>query len=123
MGNRSAKADKAEVATMRKCFESAYEAGAAGWSTGLMYFPGKFSDTAELNALSELTRGTRRVYATHLRSEGDDLISAVKEAAEIAHAGSGLLQLSHRVAHRSFVSVWYETIYFILHINIYESTG
>ncbi len=95
MGNRSAKADKTEIATMRKCFESAYEAGAAGWSTGLMYFPGKFSDTTELNALSELTRDTRRVYATHLRSEGDDLISAVKEAAEIAHAGSGLLQLSH----------------------------
>ncbi len=95
MGNRSAKADEAEVATMRRRVERAYEAGAAGWSTGLMYFPGKFSDTAELNALSELTRGTRRVYATHLRSEGDDLISAVKEAAEIAHAGSGLLQLSH----------------------------
>ena len=95
MGNSSAKADKAAVATMRKSIESAFEAGAAGWSTGLMYFPGKFSDTAELNALSELTRGTHRVYATHLRSEGDDLIVAVKEAAEIAHAGSGLLQLSH----------------------------
>ena len=30
-----------------------------------------------------------------MRSEGDDLIAAVKEAAEVARAGSGRLQLSH----------------------------
>ncbi len=95
MGNRDAPADEAEVAAMRKRIERAFEAGAAGWSTGLTYFPGKFSDTAELKALSETTRGTRRLYATHLRSEGDDLIAAVKEAVEIARAGSGILQLSH----------------------------
>ena len=95
MGNRGIPADEAEIAAMRRRIECAFEAGAAGWSTGLTYFPGKFSDTAELKALSELTRGTRRVYATHLRSEGDDLIAAVKEAAEVARAGSGLLQLSH----------------------------
>ncbi len=95
MGNRGAAADQAECAAMRKRLERAFEAGAAGWSTGLTYFPGKFSDTAELKALSNATRGTRRVYATHLRSEGDDLIAAVKEAAEVARAGSGHLQLSH----------------------------
>ncbi len=95
MGNRGAPADAAEVAAMRRLIERAFEAGAAGWSTGLTYFPGKFSDTAELKALSETTRSTRRVYATHLRSEGDDLIAAVREAAEVARAGSGMLQLSH----------------------------
>ena len=95
MGNRDAPAGEAEIATMRKRMERAFEAGAAGWSTGLTYFPGKFSDTAELKALAETTRGTRRIYATHLRSEGDDLIAAVEEAADIARAGSGILQLSH----------------------------
>ena len=95
MGNRGTTADAVEIAAMRRRIEHAFEHGAAGWSTGLTYFPGKFSDTAELKALSEATCGTRRVYATHLRSEGDDLIAAVKEAAEVARAGSGLLQLSH----------------------------
>ena len=95
MGNRATPADAAEISAMRRRIEHAFKHGAAGWSTGLMYFPGKFSDTAELKALSEATRGTRRVYTTHLRSEGDSLIESVKEAAEIAHADSGLLQLSH----------------------------
>ena len=95
MGNRATPADEAGIAAMRRGIERAFEHGAAGWSTGLMYFPGKFSDTAELKALSEATRGTRRVYTTHLRSEGDSLIESVKEAAEVARSGSGLLQLSH----------------------------
>ena len=95
MGNRATPADAAEIAAMRRRIEHAFEHGAAGWSTGLTYFPGKFSDTAELKVLSEATRGTRRVYATHLRSEGDSLIESVKEAAEVARAGSGRLQLSH----------------------------
>lgn len=95
MGNRNLPANADEIAAMRGLIERAFEAGAAGWSTGLTYFPGKFSDTAELKALSETTRGTRRVYATHMRSEGDDLIAAVKEAAEVARAGSGQLQISH----------------------------
>ncbi len=95
MGNRGVPADADEIAAMRGRIERAFEAGAAGWSTGLTYFPGKFSDTAELKALSETTRGTRRVYATHMRSEGDDLIAAVQEAAEVARAGSDFLQISH----------------------------
>ena len=95
MGSRGVPAGADEIAAMRRVIERAFEAGAAGWSTGLTYFPGKFSDTAELKALSEATRESRRVYATHMRSEGDDLIAAVREAADVARAGSGILQISH----------------------------
>ena len=95
MGRRNALAGPEELAAMRKFLERALAEGAAGWTTGLTYFPGKFSDTAELTALGEVTRGTKRVYATHMRSEGDELIAAVKEAVEIARAGSGILEVSH----------------------------
>ena len=95
MGRRNALAGADELAAMRKFLERALENGAAGWTTGLTYFPGKFSDTAELTSLGEVTRGMKRVYATHMRSEGDDLIAAVKEAIEVARAGSGILEVSH----------------------------
>ena len=84
-----------EIEKMRKLLEAACESGAAGFSTGLTYFPGKFSDTEELTALNSVLGGSRKVYATHMRSEGDTLLEAVDEAVRIARAGSGRLQVSH----------------------------
>lgn len=95
MGSRDARPSADELAAMRHLLEEALSAGAAGWSSGLTYFPGKFADTAELVALAETTKGSKKIYATHLRSEGDKLLEAVDEALEIARAGSGRLQLSH----------------------------
>jgi hypothetical protein len=48
-----------------------------------------------LLALASLLKGTSKVYATHLRSEGDDLEAALAEALAIASAASCRLQLSH----------------------------
>jgi len=95
MGDRDRRATAEELDRMRRLLAAAFASGAAGWSTGLTYFPGKFADTTELLALSELTRGTRKVYATHLRSEGDALLESADEALAIARAGSGRLQISH----------------------------
>lgn len=95
MGNRDGRPSDDELKAMRHLLEEAFAAGAAGWSTGLTYLPGKFADTAELEALNATTRGTGKVYATHMRSEGDKLIEAVDEACRIARAGSGRLQVSH----------------------------
>jgi len=95
MGTRDDRPSADELAAMRHLLEDALSAGAAGWSSGLTYFPGKFADTAELAALAETTKGSKKIYATHLRSEGDRLLEAVDEAVAIARAGSGRLQLSH----------------------------
>ena len=95
MGDRAAAATADELKAMRKLLENAFAAGAAGWSSGLTYFPGKFADTAELEYLNAATRGSMKLYATHMRSEGDKLLEAVDEACRIAHAGSGRLQVSH----------------------------
>lgn len=95
MGNAARKAGPEEIAQMRKLLENALEAGAAGFTTGLTYFPGKFSDTAELIALSSVMKGSSKIHATHMRSEGDTLMEAVEEAVEVANAGSGRLEISH----------------------------
>lgn len=95
MGNAGRKAGADEIGKMRKLLEGACAAGAAGFTSGLTYFPGKFSDTAELAALSSVLKGSEKIYATHMRSEGDSLMEAVEEAVTIAKAGSGRLQISH----------------------------
>ena len=95
MGNSPAKASADEIKAMQKLLENAFASGAAGWSSGLTYFPGKFGDEAELKALSQVTSGTKKIYTTHMRSEGDDLFNAVEEAVNVAKAGSNRLQISH----------------------------
>lgn len=95
MGNAGRRAEPAEIAKMRQLLEAAFSAGAAGFTTGLTYFPGKFADTGELTALSAVMKGTGKVYATHMRSEGDALLEAVDEAFTVADAGSGRLEISH----------------------------
>ena len=95
MGNRDARATRDDIQAMRRLMAKAFDAGAAGWTTGLTYFPGKFSDTAELLELSSVARGTDKVYATHMRSEGNLLLEALQEAFDIARAGSGKLEVSH----------------------------
>lgn len=95
MGNAGRKAEPEEIDKMRKLLEAACCAGAAGFTSGLTYFPGKFADSAELTALSSVLKGGEKVYATHMRSEGDSLMEAVEEAITVAKAGSARLQISH----------------------------
>lgn len=95
MGDRSDKAAPSEIKAMQKILENTLASGAAGWSSGLTYFPGKFADEAELKAFAEVTRNSEKIYATHMRSEGDDLFNAVDEAVNVAKAGSNRLQISH----------------------------
>ena len=95
MGSAPRTADATEIQAMQQLLTTALEQGAAGWSTGLTYFPGKFSNQTELSSLAECTRNSKKVYATHMRSEGDDLMNALDEAIAAAAAGSGILQISH----------------------------
>jgi len=78
---------------------AAIEMGALGVSSGLEYVPSKFADITELVALARASAaaGGRR-YATHLRSEGDELLEAVDEALEIGRAADVAVRLSHHKA-------------------------
>lgn len=95
MGDSDRRASADEIKAMQELLEKALSSGAAGWSSGLTYFPGKFADEAELKALSAVTSGSEKIYATHMRSEGDSLFEAVEEALNVAKAGSNRLQISH----------------------------
>ena len=69
--------------------------GAVGLSTGLLYVPGTFASTEELEFIASALKGTGKTISTHLRSEGDRLLESVSEAIRIARAGDNRLQISH----------------------------
>ena len=95
MGEAARPAYPHEAEKMRRLAAEALSRGAAGLSSGLWYSPGIFADQEEICSLSSVLRGTGKIYATHLRSEGNALIESIREACAAARAGSGLLQISH----------------------------
>jgi len=95
LGVQPRPATEDEIEKMKAIFAAELELGSLGLSSGLFYTSAKFAPTSEVAALAALLKGTGKPYATHLRSESDGLLEAIREAVEIASAGSGNLQISH----------------------------
>ncbi|PZF85712.1 N-acyl-D-amino-acid deacylase family protein [Jiangella anatolica] len=83
------------VEEMQRLAAEAFQAGAVGFSTGLIYPPGCFADRAELEAIARVAGAYGRTYATHMRDEGRFVEDAIDEAVAIARAGGVRLQISH----------------------------
>ena len=58
----------------------ALEQGCCGFSSGLIYRPGRYSDTEEVVELAKVAGEFDALYTTHMRNEGDKLLDAVDEA-------------------------------------------
>ncbi len=94
MGMRSGPPDEAELQRMGDLLDEAIAAGGFGLSSGLIYPPGIFADTAELAALARrLPPGLP--YVTHMRGEGSMLLRSIEEAVEIARSARRPLHVSH----------------------------
>ena len=93
MENRAPTPD--ELTRMRALVKEAMEQGAYGFSTGLDYEPGSFSDTDEVIALVAEITPYGGIYHTHIRNEEDTLIEAVKEAIEICEKTGAATHISH----------------------------
>ena len=88
--------EDAEMDQMAALLVKSLDEGAIGLSTGLIYPPGTYSETAELVELARRGRQPAEnfIYATHMRSEGDSLIESIREAITIGRA-AGRLEISH----------------------------
>ena len=71
-------------------------AGSPGLSSGLLYVPGIFAASSEINALMRTLAVYNKVYTTHLRSEGNKLIESLEETLFLAReAGLKKVLISH----------------------------
>jgi len=85
----------AELDAMSTLLIEALEAGAFGLSTGLVYPPGCFADTAEIVALCRTVARYEGLYTTHIRGERETILEAVAEAIQIGREAGVPVQISH----------------------------
>ena len=78
-----------------KIIARAMEEGAVGFSTGLIYTPGIYSNTQEIMDLNKVAGEYDGIYATHMRNEASGVLDAIDEAISIARAGGTRLEISH----------------------------
>jgi N-acyl-D-amino-acid deacylase len=91
--NRPATAD--EQSLMERLLAEGLDAGAWGYSTGLVYAPSIYGSTEELIALAKsmATRGGQ--YFSHVRGEAGTLEKAYEEAIRIGEEGGVSVQIAH----------------------------
>jgi len=98
MGSERRPPNDRELQRMQQHVELAMEQGACGFSTGLIYRPGRWSDTEEVLELTKVVAPFDGIYATHMRNENDYLLEAVDEALEIGSKAGVAVQISHHKA-------------------------
>jgi N-acyl-D-amino-acid deacylase len=95
MGMEQRAPTASEQRAMRGHVERALEQGACGFSTGLIYRPGRWSATDEIIDLARLAAPFGALYTTHMRNEGDHLLAAVEETLTIGREAGVHAHISH----------------------------
>ncbi len=95
MGLRSDRATDEEIRKMQDILMGEMRAGAAGYSTGLSYVPGIYSNTHELTELAKAIAPYGGIYTTHSRSESAGLFDSVAECIHIAREAKVPVNISH----------------------------
>ncbi|MBI4891820.1 MAG: D-aminoacylase [Acidobacteria bacterium] len=95
MGTANRHATPDELEQMKTLVAQAMEQGAVGFSTGLIYIPGTYSNTAEVVELARAAAARGGVYASHMRDEGARILEAIREAARVGQEAGMRVELSH----------------------------
>jgi N-acyl-D-amino-acid deacylase len=96
--NRAPNAE--ELARMQAIMERAMQAGVMGMTTALIYPPSSFASTSELIEVAKSAAKYGGIYASHIRGEGKDVVTAVDEAIEIGEKAGLPAEIFHiKVAH------------------------
>jgi len=98
VGDEDREPSATQMRAMQNHLSEALEAGVLGLSSGLIYHPGRYAKTEELIELASVMRGTRALYATHMRDEGEGLPDSVREAISIGKSAGVGVQISHHKA-------------------------
>jgi N-acyl-D-amino-acid deacylase len=97
MGYSSGAPSRSQLEQMKEHVEEAMQAGARGLCSGLRYVPSGYASISELLELARVVKRYGGVYASHIRSEGDngDWFAAIDEAVEIGRGSGVSVQISH----------------------------
>lgn len=93
-----AKAEGAQLDSMRKLVEKAMNEGALGMSTGLYYAPQSFTTTEEVIEMAKVAAKHGGIYDSHLRDESSytiGLLGAIREAIRIGQEANMPVNISH----------------------------
>jgi N-acyl-D-amino-acid deacylase len=90
-----------ELERMKAIVDDAMRRGALGLTSALIYQPGSYAKTPELIELAKVAARHGGIYATHVRDEGPDVLSAIGEAIEIGEKAGLPVEIFHlKVANR-----------------------
>jgi N-acyl-D-amino-acid deacylase len=92
-GNRPAGRD--DLARMERLLAEALDAGAFGFSTGLVYPPSAYATTEELVALARSMAARGGLYFSHIRGESAMLLDSIAEAIRIGEEAGVGVQIAH----------------------------
>lgn len=84
-----------ELLQIKKILAQSLNEGAFGMSTGLVFSHSKSVRTEEIIELAEIVFSYDGLYATHIRNEGIEFISAINEAIQVARATKVKTEISH----------------------------
>jgi N-acyl-D-amino-acid deacylase len=95
IGMEDRRATAEEIRLMQDLIRQGMREGAVGISTGLIYPPCCYADTAELIELCRTVAETDGIFVAHMRSESDYLEDAVAEMIEIGEQSGVRVHISH----------------------------
>lgn len=98
MGTAQRPPASGERAAMLRWLDEGIAGGAVGFSTGLIYEPGRWARTEEIVDLARQVGLAGGLYATHMRNEAGGLLDAVREAIRVGEEGGLPVQISHHKA-------------------------
>ncbi|MGD1822856.1 MAG: amidohydrolase family protein, partial [Pleomorphochaeta sp.] len=93
--NANREATDSEIDEMCRLLDISLEQGCIGFSTGLYYPPCLFANEKELISLLKVVKKHNKIFATHHRCEGDDVITSLNEVISLAKKVKVKLEISH----------------------------
>ncbi|MGA8670826.1 MAG: amidohydrolase family protein, partial [Terracidiphilus sp.] len=84
-----------EISAMRAQLTEALEGGALGLSSGLAYLSANAAPTEEVLELARPLTSLGGLYVTHMRSEAETILDAMREAFDIGRARNVPVVISH----------------------------
>jgi N-acyl-D-amino-acid deacylase len=95
LGDEDRAPNPAELARMQALVRDAMRDGAMGVSTSLQYAPAPYAKTDELIALASEAAKPGGIYASHVRDEGNGIMSALDEAFRIGREAKIPVEIWH----------------------------